>query len=81
MSGERWGIGDDNPAVQTVISDCEHAHKELFEFVCPRQWANLTLMKKKNVRWCNGCRQRVYFVRTDAEYHAQRKAVIASPSR
>ena len=40
---------------------------ENFKVTCPLLWENLKPTESKNVRYCNGCEQRVYFCENDEE--------------
>jgi uncharacterized protein (TIGR02996 family) len=44
-----------------------------FEFECPRQWDHLRPTAKNHVRYCDACRQNVYYCKTigDARHYAR----------
>jgi hypothetical protein len=38
-----------------------------FEFVCPKQWTDLSTTEDDRVRYCEACRERVYLCATESE--------------
>lgn len=50
-----------------------------FRYECPRTWENLTPTKEAAVRYCDTCRQRVYYCTTvtEARRHVHRGRCIA----
>ncbi len=55
-----------NPS-ETELWNCENA----FEFKCPRKWESLTHTESPNIRYCEVCRENVYFCETPLEFVRQ----------
>jgi uncharacterized protein (TIGR02996 family) len=53
-----------------------------FEFVCPRKWENLQVTHEEQVRFCDSCRQNVYYCHSieEAQRHAWQRHCVAVDS-
>jgi hypothetical protein len=62
-------------AAMTLIENCDLR----FEFVCPKQWSDLSTTEDDRVRYCEACRERVYLCATasEAAEHSRSRRCIA----